>query len=344
MFEERTSPRIQFIDLAKGICIILVVLLHCSVELNVQLRHVRMPLYFVLSGLFYKSYGCYLDFLVKKFNKLLVPFCCFLFAGILLQFSLLVLSNFQSGVYLFEGVNNVRVIQGWLTPGDMVNNPIWFLLSLFFCNMFFFIISENLGKKYMFGAVLLLTTLGFYCVTIKAYIPFYIVQSLVAMPFFYLGSLLKKTGILLPSKYDKIATVCAIIIFILSCIWANNAGISFIFYDNQLGDANMFLFYTVSTVSVVSLLLICKAIKTLPLISYLGKYSIVVLCVHQLIIEVILLVLYKFPSMLSKFVDNNPIVLFLIVMLLSLSVIPILTRYMPTIIAQKDMLKLKNNR
>ena len=51
-----SSNRIEFIDLAKGICILLVVLLHFNDRwFNLpNLTALRMPLYFTLSGLFFK--------------------------------------------------------------------------------------------------------------------------------------------------------------------------------------------------------------------------------------------------------------------------------------------------
>ena len=60
MVEEK--KRIQWIDLAKGFCILLVVLQHASelthvdYPLSVQAFGFRMPLYFILSGLFFKQY------------------------------------------------------------------------------------------------------------------------------------------------------------------------------------------------------------------------------------------------------------------------------------------------
>lgn len=52
------TQRIDFIDLAKGVCIFLVVIGHCGVPINIPgFEIVRMPLYFILSGLFFKDYG-----------------------------------------------------------------------------------------------------------------------------------------------------------------------------------------------------------------------------------------------------------------------------------------------
>lgn len=74
-----TSNRVDWIDPAKGICILLVVLHHCSNMLRVPyplIRDVmtfRMPLYFILSGLFFKQYRPKV-FVIKKTNKLLIPY------------------------------------------------------------------------------------------------------------------------------------------------------------------------------------------------------------------------------------------------------------------------------
>ena len=53
-----TKKRIEFIDLAKGVCILLVIMMHTDVNVDFPgLRGMRMPLYFILSGLFFKDYG-----------------------------------------------------------------------------------------------------------------------------------------------------------------------------------------------------------------------------------------------------------------------------------------------
>ena len=52
------TQRIDFIDLAKGVCILLVVVGHCGAPIDIPgYEIVRMPLYFILSGLFFKEYG-----------------------------------------------------------------------------------------------------------------------------------------------------------------------------------------------------------------------------------------------------------------------------------------------
>ncbi len=63
------AKRIDFIDLAKGVCILMVVSGHCGAPLAIPgWEIVRMPLYFILSGLFFKDYGGWIKFFIQKTN------------------------------------------------------------------------------------------------------------------------------------------------------------------------------------------------------------------------------------------------------------------------------------
>lgn len=73
-----TKPRIEFIDLAKGLCIIIVIINHIRPFDIPGFQSMRMPLYYILSGLFFKDYGGFVSLLIKKMNKLLIPFLFFI--------------------------------------------------------------------------------------------------------------------------------------------------------------------------------------------------------------------------------------------------------------------------
>ena len=73
-----SKKRIEFIDLAKGVCILQVILIHCGYSFEpAGLRALRVPLYFVLSGMFFKDYGGFISTVWKKTNKLIIPFLFF---------------------------------------------------------------------------------------------------------------------------------------------------------------------------------------------------------------------------------------------------------------------------
>ena len=86
------SPRIEFLDLAKGLCIVLVVVYHINRYYQLDMpaanffKAFRLPLYFFLSGVFFKSYEGFGGFLRRKTNKLLIPFAFwYLFFSVLIS-------------------------------------------------------------------------------------------------------------------------------------------------------------------------------------------------------------------------------------------------------------------
>lgn len=82
------KKRIEFIDLAKGICILLIIVGHSGVEVDYPgLSAMRTPLYLTLSGLFFKDYGGFTNLLIRKTNKILIPFLFFYIASYLLFIS-----------------------------------------------------------------------------------------------------------------------------------------------------------------------------------------------------------------------------------------------------------------
>ena len=98
--ENKLKKRIEYIDLVKGICILMVVWIHCTREKGTPLDNlffcIRMPLYFFLSGMFFKSGISFIDFIIKKINKLIIPFIFFFCFSLLLE---LIIMEYNSIFY-----------------------------------------------------------------------------------------------------------------------------------------------------------------------------------------------------------------------------------------------------
>lgn len=75
--EYNTSDRIAWIDLARGMGIIFVMLGHCYLDgrFTFYFYSFHMALFFFLSGVTFSSGGSYLLFIKKKAKTLLVPYC-----------------------------------------------------------------------------------------------------------------------------------------------------------------------------------------------------------------------------------------------------------------------------
>ena len=89
--EGNQSRRIDFVDLTKGVCIILVVMAHVGgafeqLDTNSMLSCFRMPLYFFISGVFFKSYEGLFGFILRKINKLIIPFLFFYLSAFLMKY------------------------------------------------------------------------------------------------------------------------------------------------------------------------------------------------------------------------------------------------------------------
>lgn len=70
--------RYKFIDLAKGICILLVIMIHVGVpEYMPGLYATKVPIFFVLAGLFFLKSVNGGGYFRKKIYSLLVPFLTF---------------------------------------------------------------------------------------------------------------------------------------------------------------------------------------------------------------------------------------------------------------------------
>lgn len=133
------KKRIEYIDLLKGFAILWIVWWHtCHPSFVDPYYHV--PLFFVISGLFFRPYT-FKVFLKKKIDSLLVPFIFFY----------LISYVYRMGVHIWDN----RTIAGfpWLNILDVfkcmpsgdylwVNVPIWFLLCLFNVSLIYYVLNK----------------------------------------------------------------------------------------------------------------------------------------------------------------------------------------------------------
>ena len=332
------KKRVEWIDTAKGVCICLVVLHHIfasyglyskgiiSSHIYYSLQSFRIPLYFVLSGLFFKSYGGILFFVIKKTNKIIVPFAFFyLFLSVMTPWILA-----RIGVDAF-GISNLpfsKVLTAfYYNEGLYPNGPIWFLICLFQVNIIFCIIWRMSNSKVLLsimsimvgilGLLLSYSAINLYCNSDSA---------LTGLPFFLVGYLIKRTDIISDNKQNVYMVLCFVIAsFLFIYFFSRNSEFNF----NKF--ANVFTIYPCGILGSLSVLLICKCLGKVPILTFWGHYSIIILSTHYFILDLFRYVLY-----------NTPIdvwwITFVILMSLYFVLIPLLVRYLPYFTAQKDLI------
>ena len=69
-----SGKRIEWLDIAKGIGIFLVVYAHARAPYNSYIYNFHMPFFFLISGILYKSGGDVKTYILKKVKTLYIPF------------------------------------------------------------------------------------------------------------------------------------------------------------------------------------------------------------------------------------------------------------------------------
>lgn len=326
------KKRIEWIDTAKGLCIILVVLNHvflfsglkdgCPSFIYHFFDAFRMPLYFFLSGLFFKTYGTFGNFFKKKVNKLLIPFTFFYVVSCFIR------------LFLFCGQSSTPSFVSFLVDFyfyhcSMVNGPLWFLLCLFEVNVIFYALFLVCKDEIILSlSAIIVGVIGLAFSFFHIQLPMTISTSFTCLPFFCMGYYAKEhTQILYKSTMDKyiitISALCG-----LTCLFLSG---SVLYVENSFKGISYFTAHLCGGAGTMMVILLSKKIGPRPLISYLGRYSIIVLCTHMLVLDIINSLLRISP------LSYHFLGVFAFVIAIELILIPIMTKYLPHVTAQKDI-------
>lgn len=324
------TKRIEFIDLAKGVGITLIVIGHCGVDFSFPGLYAGavMPWFFVLSGIFYKDES-FISYVKKKTNSILIPFLFFYLTSYVLFYILKLYAPQMLEIMDAKGVNDIFCNRQYF------NGPIWFLIALFWCGIIFSGISNFIKSDYLrIIVVVILGSLGLYLGSVKFFLPAFLDVALTALPFYAFGYLLKRTSILYPNKYDKYNMLFFVTFYIISVIISylfSNVGLHF-HYNEVNGIAES---YVLALTSLFALLFICKLVKHLPIVSYLGRYSLIILCTHHMVYRPLTVIYSRLPF---EFMHSSWF-LALTTLLVCWALIPLCIRFIPYFVAQKDLIK-----
>lgn len=335
------KQRIAFIDLAKGICISLVVLWHVLREQSDGydffqiLFFFRMPLYFVLSGIFFKTYEGFYSFLKKKTNKLLIPF---LFAYFVFGIPSILFQDRWNGdsTTLYSFFEEYGRLDLGLVPSA------WFLICLLFVNLYFysvFVVSKR-NIKVISLSCIVLGILGYYINVLGFYISLWLDTSLTVMPFFLFGYLMRNFSNILYSEMKQkyyLLFVFSLTALLLTYYIFEHRNLSSLNFIQNIFGINIISLYLGGISGSICILIIAKYLQYVPVFSYIGRYSIVVLLTHQPLLFIIRNIYYQLGLSQEGFLNN--FVIFIIIIFLSLPIISFCVKYLPYCFAQKDVWK-----
>lgn len=327
-----SHPRIAFFDTAKGLCIMLVVLFHMQEAIPLDSRiqaflsMVRMPLYFVLSGVFLKPYNGYGEFLTRKVNKLLIPFGFFYLTTSVVLPALL---QATTG-YTFDHYNGLATLWAFVWPEHFPNQPIWFLWALFCAVAVYYpIMLSTRGRQGLAMGMALLVGLGICLMPWD--LPAFLDNALRSLPFIGFGAMLRQPlqRLQQASPRQRLLLLIASLTVTVACTYA---------YRHTTCDLLLAaIHYTAGCSGSLMVLALSALVGSIPGVSYFGRYSIMILVTHNLCIRLM-------TGLLAALGWPTPVA---IPTLLAgvygafFAIIPLLRRFLPHVTAQKDLIPIK---
>lgn len=259
-----SKSHLDYLDLAKGIGIILVIMGHTIFPVHQAISLFHMPLFFFLSGMTLKVYDSFEGFLIKKTDRIIVP-------------------------YLFFSLVSYIVARIIGYEGNIFNGPLWFLQSLFMALVICELVLKTANHKR--GGVIVMVVFALYGqITLWLRHPVFpfdmdfdrIIRSSV----FVFAGYYMKDFIVNPSFRKKpihdFPLFCIIILLylVLCYISVYVMGADGNFESGVICKHSFVLFYTASVSGTLAVIFCSKWLKSIRPLNWLGRNSLIIMCVH----------------------------------------------------------------
>lgn len=329
--------RISWIDIAKCIGIILVLIGHVSKNKNIHtfIYSFHMPLFFIISGYLY----CYKDNYIKnKAIKILIPYL--FFSVVSFTYWYFIERNIRGqDINPITPLVNIILARG----GDenyVYNVALWFLPCLFITEVICHILIKKVKNiKILSIFILTLSVIGYiYSLFDFIRLPFGIDIAFVSIGFYFIGYLWKERG---EKLFDKLnLSLIKHIILIIACFIV-------IIFSLLLPDMNMAnlqyplappILYIIPTIGTFMIFEISKLINECKWMEFLGKNSLIIMGIHEPIKRVVLEVIHRITNISTEILRTNILGILattIILLLICVPIIYILNRYFSVLLGKK---------
>jgi hypothetical protein len=332
-----SRQRIAYIDFMKCLCIMLIVMYHINHDffnylapnLNNALQAFRLPMYYFISGIFFKLYEGFADFTRRKVNNILVPFVFFIILNFVMR-CVEALLRLMIGADPID-IDPVILVEPFYLRYWQWTTPLWFLLSLFWVNLLFYAIHRWIKPLWALLLVTVaLSAAGYALEANKIQLPLMMDTSLVALPYFVLGWCINRTGALQPTRWDRWGILALALASVPIYLFSDFLNLHFQILPSY------WKLYLLPFLAILTLFWACKPLPRVPLMCHYGQYSLIILGTHPLFFLPLrfLFIHYGFEPGVSL-----TLIVFVLTMLLELPTIWILKTYFPRFVAQQPFFK-----
>lgn len=353
MADASLAKRIEWVDIVKYSCIIMVMMSHLESDTDF-LAAIYSPVFlngfFFVSGYVYKPKDNFKHFLYKKFRQLFVPWFVFSIFDILL-----------SQIFSFNKHDSLLVELKWnFLQIRGANDGVWFLAALFvaFIPFYFFINWYNNPTKSSNKAILaIIMSFGLSLISViykymmpsdvlpwGGYaLPWHLEYFFQAMFFMVLGYVFRDKFESTFDSYNKPAVRLIVLAIYLSLVI-----IPFAVNIEFPIAIDIIYTYFCQIIGIVTIVMLSKIIKSNRYINYVGQNTLIYFALHGKVYSLIQVILKKFVGGIYSFILSNMFLSSLLAIMLSLLlsailIIPayIINRWLPFIIGRKNVDSLK---
>lgn len=298
----KLSNRFDFIDTAKGIGILLVVIAHVnySQPLLTIIYSFHMPLFFALSGLLFKpqSYGNFVVFLKKKCQTLLCPYVLFYLLSILYHIAIQVAADYN---HMYWDSYLKYFWQMFLSQGsaNVANAPLWFVPCLMLVETMYYFISKT-NKWVVRVLSVLITAFGWLLESDilpfdNSILPWSLDSAMFAVGFFALGQMMSETlfKFAVRVKADRCFGIKCLVVAVV-CV-GTLIPLALLNGKVSMGSKvlnNGFLFYATGILGTVLTLSVGWVLKKSKFLKYCGQNSFYIMSTHYLAREALRTLIY----------------------------------------------------
>ncbi|MBQ6380591.1 MAG: acyltransferase family protein [Clostridia bacterium] len=340
---EKKTVRIDYIDIMKGLGILLVVLGHLVSEKQHQLIYAfHMPLFYLLSGMTAKR-SLSIKSIKKIFDSLYRPYVVIIAVDFLLMLILIKLQAEGSMKDLM--IQSLKAVIG--LGSTAINGPIWFLFSIMLIKLFYSFVAQIKNNTLFHIILTTVIVISVAFVFLQNYFTYdnriIFFQTIPGMMFFGIGFYCKDVFQLVSKQYQKRKAFIIIAAVVLSGLFV------FLTYLNGTVDmhrcmyAKPYLFICNALLGIAALFILSNFIdnakflnKIKKVLLFFGKNSIIILITHYYFTSFAYPILFKYINLQSLLYHPAvEVLLFVLTMQIMVPIIFLFNRYFGFLFGRK---------
>ena len=320
------KSRLEFVDIAKGIGIMIVCFGHSGAE-DVVISWIGgfiVPLFFILSGYMYKDKGIPVGKdLYNKGKKLLKPYLFFSVVLLLIYKRFAwndIVGVFYSRycLYTYHAPDNIFFMKA-------TNSPMWFLTAMFATFPLFYIIMKN--EKYIKWIVFSYLLITWGCTFLPILLPWSLDVVFIMAIFMYIGVLFRRQENLLNKPSYIYWLIIAAFLILCKVNGEPNPSV------RELGHS-LLLYMITGVLGSISMMWICKHLEGKPLsglLADIGRHTLVIFCLQIFIFHQINRVIYGMIHLPAEGIWLYTAALFKVIVasIICMYISKLMMRYMP---------------